>query len=152
MGDEARVTMAITRAKPIDPTAVKRPPIEVCDAIVRRYLKPDQNIAWSREMPTFTRLYKRYPSVAFWQAYELPFGNGTLNMMTWFESVEGVEELKRAWLLFHYTPPASEDPPSTPQVAPQEQTQSAVDTTPQPPYTAPRPSRPKTVAAFLTQP
>ena len=134
--------MAVRKAKPIDPNAPKLPPRAQCDAIVRRYLKPDQNIDWRREMPQMYSLYRRYPSVAFWTHYELPFGNGKLNHMSWFDSTEGKDELARAWMLFNYTPPAVAAPvlDSVP---------SGIDTAPQPAYNAPTPARPRTVAGFL---
>jgi len=119
----------------------KRPAIAICDAIVRRFLKPDANIDWTRDMPAFTRLWQAYPSLPFWQAYELPF---KLNMMTWFESEKGKEELARAWLLWNYTPPPLEEPTPT---APQ----SALDAAPEPAYTAPKlpPRRARSVAEFM---
>ncbi len=119
----------------------KRPPIATCDAIVRRYLKPDQNIDWAREMPTFTNLWKRYPSLEFWTRHELPFA---LNHMTYFESVEGAAQLESDWVVFHY------DPSCTPHVTPQVE----LDTTPQPVYNAPTPQpvRSRTVAEFLKTP
>lgn len=86
---------------------IKSPPIAVCDAIVRRFLKPDQNIFWGREMPAFHNLFKLYPDVKFWQTHELAF---KLNHMSWFSSVEGKAHLEHAWVLFNYTPPPITDP------------------------------------------
>ncbi len=116
--------------------APKPPSRAQCAEIVKRFLKPDQNITWAREMPTFYRLWKQYPSLDFWTHYELPFGNNSLNMMSWFESVEGKEELPRAWLLFNYNPPV------------EKVQEIQLDTTVQPVYTVPI-TRPKTVAEFL---
>lgn len=125
------------------PTGPKAPPRAVCDAIVRRYLKTDQNIDWRREMPAFYVLFKRYPSLAFWERHELPFGMNTLNHMSWFDSVEGQDHLVSAWVVFHYEPPA-----------PVAELSSAVtvDTAPQLAYNPPTlpPARPRTVAEFLT--
>jgi len=95
--------------KPVDP--LKPPPRAVCDAICRRFLKTTQNIEWRREMPQFYNLWKQYPSLPFWQGYELPFGNNRLNHMSWFISVEGKAELERAWVLFNYHPVQSVPPP-----------------------------------------
>ncbi len=103
-------------------------------AIIKRYLKPDQNIEWAREMITFAALWKAYPSLPFWMNHELPF---MLNHMTWFQSVEGAAQLESDYLVFHYNPPAPAE------VAPE-----TLDTTPQPSYTPPI-SRPMTVAEFL---
>lgn len=136
--------MAARKAKPIDPNApvvAKRPPIAWCDAICRRFLKPDQNIHWAREMPCFTKLWQAYPSQRFWEVYELPFSTG-LNHISWFESVEGAEDLKRAWVLFNYTPPAVETPSL-------DSAPSGIDTVPQPAYNPPTQPRPRTVAGFL---
>lgn len=120
----------------------KRPPVAQCDAIIRRYLKPDQNIDWAREMITFSALWKAYPSLAFWTHHELPFA---LNHMTWFQSVEGAATLESDWVVFHYEIPM----PSEPTVGSRE---SALDITPQPVYTAPTPVIPRTVAEFLKSP
>lgn len=87
------------------PAKLKMPPKAVSEAIIRRFLKPDQTIYWAREIPKWYSLYKQYPSVAFWQVYELPFGNGSLNHMSWFDGVEGKVELERAFLLWSYNPP-----------------------------------------------
>jgi hypothetical protein len=138
-------------APPPDPN--KAPPIAVCDAIIRRFLKPDQNIDWRREMPAFRAreggLWYMYPSLAFWQGYELPFGNGKLNHMSWFLSVEGKAEMDRAWLLFNYNPPQPTPTPtqSTLDNAPQG-VQDGGDTEPSlpPPVT---PQRPRTVAEMM---
>lgn len=94
--------------------SIKLPSRAVLDAIIRRFLKEGQNIYWAREMPVMYRLYKAYPSLVFWQAYELPFGQNTLNMMGWFERGEGKVELERAWLLFNYNPPSLAAPPPSP--------------------------------------
>ncbi len=91
------------KIKPL-PDPLAPPSKVVIGEIVKRFLKPNKNINWMREVPNFYRLWKLYPSLNFWKSYELPFGNGTLNMMTWFESIEGVEELQRAWLLYNYHP------------------------------------------------
>ncbi len=133
-----------TPAAAESPTVAKRPPIAWCDAICRRFLKPGQNIYWAREMPCFTKLWQAYPHQRFWEVYELPFSTG-LNHISWFESVEGAEDLKRAWLLFNYTPPAPEV------VAPQAADAIGVDGAPQLPYTVPTPARPRTVAGFLSK-
>jgi hypothetical protein len=96
------------------PNPLKQPPRAVSEAIIRRFLKVGQTPYWPREMVTWARLWKRYPNVAFWQGYELPFGDAdgghALNMLSWFETEEGVKELDRAWLLFHYTPPPLTEP------------------------------------------
>ena len=109
-------------------------------AIIKRYLKPDQNVEWAREMITFAALWKAYPSIAFWTRHELPF---MLNHMSWFQSVEGAAQLASDWLVFHYE--TTSDPSSTPQVT------LGVDTSSQPDYTVPyvTSARPKTVAEFL---
>ena len=86
------------------PKKNKPPTRAACVAIIRRFLKTDQNISWAREMSIFSRLYEKYPDVSFWQCYELPFGNESLNMMSWFESVEGAEEIARAWIIYHWRP------------------------------------------------
>ena len=97
--------------KPIDP--LKAPPIAVCDAICRRFLKLNQNIDWKWNMATFHTLWKQYPSRPFWEGLELPFGGGehALNFMNWFNSVEGKAHLERSWLLFNYNPPQPEVSP-----------------------------------------
>ncbi len=115
-------------------------------AIVQRYLKPAQNVNWPREMATLSRLWTAYPSLPFWLNYELPFGNGSLNMMTWFESIEGKEELTRAWLLFNYVP--VEPAPVVLETALGASSEARLDTAPQSSYTPPI-SRPMTVAEFL---
>lgn len=141
------------RAKAATPIAPKNPKRVESEAIIRRFLKADQPIYWQREMVVWYRLWKQYPSVAFWMAYELPFGEAgggkALNMMSWFENPEGQADLARAWLLFHYTPP--ETTPSS---------DSQLDSSPQAPYTggienplAPSPPlpprRPRTIAELL---
>lgn len=91
-----------------DPAAPKPPPRRVCFAIVKRFLKLDQNIYWPRELPTLYRLLKQYPDPVFWECYCLPFGEDglhALNHMSWFESDEGKAALSRAWLLYNWTPP-----------------------------------------------
>lgn len=132
--------MAIRTTKPRDPNAPKLPPRAACDAIVRRFLKEDQNIEWGREMPKMYQLYKAYPSRAFWERHELPFGMHTLNHMSWFDSEEGKAHLESAWTLFHYTPPEPDPVPLL--------DTTGVDTTPQPAYHCTQ-ARPKTVADFL---
>ncbi len=107
-------------------------------AIIKRYLKPDQNVEWAREMITMAALWKAYPSLEFWMNHELAF---PLNHMTWFQSVEGAAQLESDFLVFNYNPPA-----------PAEVTlESTLDTSPQPTYNPPI-SRPATVAEFLRQP
>lgn len=112
------------------PDPLKAPPIPVCDAIIRRFLKTDQNIDWRREMPAFRGgergLWRAYPSLAFWQGLELPFGGGehALNHMSWFGTVEGKAHLERAWLLFGYNP---SQPEVVPQSTPQPQSPSILD-------------------------
>ncbi len=135
--------------KPVDPNAP--PPKSVCTELICRYLKTDQTIYWARELPAWYRLWKLYPSLPFWYGYKLPFGNGinALNHMTWFESIEGVAELKRAWTMYHYIP-----------AEPRSDSQNALDSTseledneldstiPPPPVLAPR--RAKTIAELLS--
>ncbi len=136
--------MAIRRAKPIDPSAPKPPPRAQVEAIVRRYLKPDQTPNWRQEMPLAYGLLKAYPSVAFWTHHELSFA---LNSLAWFLTEQGKAQLASDWTVFHWNPPS--DPSSTPQA------DAALDTTPQPAYTVPyTPSaaRPRTVAEFLKTP
>jgi len=125
-----------TAAESSDP---KLPPRAVCCAIIRRFLKPTVTPLWSRELPTFYRLYRLYPSLAFWEAYELPFGNNSLNMLGWFERGEGPAELDRAYRLFHYIPPPPEPAPT-------------LDDTPPTQLSSPQvvPRRPRTVAEMLT--
>lgn len=119
---------------------VKLPPRATLDAVARRFLKEGQTIYWAREMPTMYRLFKAYPSLPFWQAYELPFGQHSLNMLSWFERDEGKRELERAWLLWSYTPPPLEAPaPAAPQT---------LDAAPEAAYTAPV-RRPRSVAEML---
>ena len=106
-------------------------------AIIKRYLKPDQNIEWAREMATFAALWKQYPSLAFWTHHEIPF---MLNHMSFFQTVEGAAMLESDWAVFHYNPP---------EPAPES---AALDTVPQSAYNVPynpTPVRPRTVAEFL---
>ncbi len=129
--------MAIRKAS----TGPKPPPRAQVDAIIRRYLKPDQTPNWRTEFPLWYGLWKAYPSVTFWTHHELPFA---LNSLAWFLTEQGQAQLASDWLVFHY------DPASTPQVTPE-----VVDTTPQPAYTEPykpTPVRPRTVAEFLKTP
>lgn len=132
--------------KPKDPLAP--PSRAVCGSIIKRFLKEDQPIVWGRDLSAFYRVWKQYPSVPFWEAYELPFGNMSLNMMTWFEGVEGQEELTRSWLLYHYTPPPIEEPTLD--------NLSTVDITPELSYDRPptisTPRRARTVAELLASP
>ena len=134
--------------KPVDP--LKRPPIAICDAIVRRFLKPDQNILWSREMPKFTQLWKALPSLSFWQSHELPF---KLNHMSWFDSVEGKANLESAWVLFHYNPPAVTEEEALDNARQMADT-PGVDDPSITPFIAPPvpPSRPRTVAEMMKSP
>lgn len=88
-----------------EPDPLKPPARAVCVAIVSRFLKPDQTIYWPREMPTWYALWKQYPNLSFWNSYHVPFGDGTLNHMTWFETPEGAADLARAWVLYNWTPP-----------------------------------------------
>ncbi len=121
-------------------TKVKLPTLAARDAMVRRYLKPDQNIDWRREMPAFVELFKRYPSVEFWTHHELPF---KLNHMSWFTSIEGAVQLESDWSVFHYHP---SEPASN----------TVLDINLQSAYNgnsvATPPPRPVTVAQFLSQP
>ena len=132
---------------PKPPDLLKPPPRAVCDAICRRFLKEGTTIFWAREMSAFYRVWKRYPSVPFWQAYELPFGNHSLNMMSWFERGEGPAELERAWVLFHYNPPNPEAiNTSTLDIGGQAEDTSPVSVIPSPVVI---PSRPRTVAEMM---
>lgn len=134
------------------PTGPKAPPRAQVDAIIRRYLKPDQTPNWRAEFPLYYGLWKRYPSVAFWTHHELPF---PLNSLAWFLTEQGKATLESDWVVFHYVPPAvsttltgapAEESP--PPAAPSEA--RGVDTLPQPAYTVPAPPvRPRTVADFL---
>lgn len=128
--------------KAADPTAAPKPPTRaVCADLIRRFLKEGQTIYWAREMPVFYRLWKLYPSLPFWQHYQLPFGNQSLNMMGWFEREEGVTELQRAWLLFNWNPDAETQPSIEP---------PALDTNPPSPLSYPLPPRkPRTIAEWL---
>jgi hypothetical protein len=104
-------------------------------AIIKRYLKPDQNVDWAREMITFAALWKQYPSLDFWTRHELPFA---LNHMSFFQTPEGAAMLESDWAVFHYNPAAP--------------AQEVLDNTPQPAYTVPYTppvARPRTVAEFL---
>ncbi len=135
--------MAIRRTKPIDSSAPKPPPRAQVEAIVRRYLKPDQTPNWRQEMPLAYGLLKAYPSVTFWTRHELPF---QLNSLAWFLTEQGKATLASDWTVFHWTPP---DPSSDPQA------ETTLDTTPQPGYTVPYTppvARPRTVAEFLKTP
>lgn len=145
---------AATSSEGTTKPALKMPKRAESEAIIRRFLKEDQTIYWAREVPTFYRLYKRYPSLAFWQAHELPF---KLNMMTWFEGPEGQEDLSRAWLLFHYVPAA---PESLAHNGASSDCQISIDGAPQAGYTEgigdtlsehPKlpPRRPRTIAELL---
>ena len=143
-----------TPSDPSTPPPIKLPPRAICDAIVRRFLKENQNIDWRREMPKFFQLFKRYPSLDFWQKHEPPFGLHRLNHMSWFESVEGQAHLDSAFPLFHYNPP---DPTVTPpsQLStldnlPQTSDNGGVSETVTPPLPPPSyPDRPRTVADML---
>ncbi len=120
------------------PTGPKPPPRAQVDAIIRRYLKPDQTPNWRQEFPLWYTLFKAYPSVTFWTRHELPFA---LNSLAWFLTEQGKAQLASDWLVFHYVPPAQEE--------------VALDTIPQPDYTVPYtplPARPRTVAEFLKTP
>ncbi len=125
--------MAIRKA----PTGPKPPPRAQVDAIIRRYLKPDQTPNWRAEFPLWYGLFKAYPSLTFWTHHELPFA---LNSLAWFLTEQGKATLESDWLVFHYVPPEDtcED--------------AVLDTVPQPGYTDPyKPTvvRPRTVAEFL---
>ena len=135
MGEARKLIMAIRRSKPIDPSAPKPPPRAQVEAIVRRYLKPDQTPNWRQEMPLAYQLYKAYPSVAFWTHHELPFA---LNSMAWFLTEQGKAQLESDWLVYHWTPPEASS-------------EVGIDSAPQPVYNAPTlpPARPRTVAEFL---
>lgn len=138
------------RAKRVPADGPKPPTRKECAAIIRRFLKTDKNILWSREMPCFYRLWKRYPSRPFWERYELPFGNNKLNHMSWFESIEGEIELASAYPMFHWTPaaPSPEVTAASPEAAPPAETNplDTVGSTPIPSPIVVPPSRPRTVA------
>ena len=110
------------------------------EAIVRRYLKPDQTPNWRQEMPLAYGLLKAYPSVAFWTHHELPFA---LNSLAWFLTEQGKATLASDYLVFHYQPPEPA------------QVEVVLDKGDQPAYTVPytaTPVRPRTVAEFLKTP
>lgn len=131
--------MARARKAAAPPDPLKPPPRAQCAAVVERFLKEGQTIYWAREMPTFYKLWKLYPDLAFWQGYQLPFGDGThaLNMMSWFEG-DGAPDLARAWLLFKWTPP--EPAPEPPPLDDQPPTQLSYPIAPR---------KPRTVAEWL---
>ena len=139
--------MAIRRAKLIDPSAPKPPPRAQVEAIVRRYLKPDQTPNWRQEMPLAYGLLKAYPSVAFWTRHELSFA---LNSLAWFLTEQGKAQLESDWVVFHWdgSPTPAAEPPS------EAVAQATVDTSPQLDYNAVMlpPARPRTVAQFLKTP
>ncbi len=125
--------------KTATPSASKPPTRAQCDAIIRRYLKEDQNIEWKREMPTFYSLWKQYPSFAFWTRHEIPF---RLNHMSFFQTVEGAAMLQSDWLVFHYEVPKEAPVPV--------ESISLIDTLSQPIYNPLYTERrPRTVAEFL---
>ncbi len=121
-------------------TGPKPPPRAQVEAIIRRYLKPDQTPNWRAEFPLTYGLLKAYPSVTFWTHHELPF---QLNSMAWFLTEQGKATLASDWLVFHYVPTE----------AAQVEADTALDSAPQPAYTVPYTppvARPRTVAEFLT--
>lgn len=129
-------------------TAQKPPPRAACCTIIKRYLKVDQKIQPGRDLAAFYRLWKQYPSEAFWLTYELPFGLNTLNFFTWFEGQEGKDELDRAWLMFNYVP--KDQGVTTPKSEPFSE---VIDNNTEPDYDVPKPihipPKPKTVAEWL---
>lgn len=135
--------------KPVDP--LKSPAKALCTEVIRRFIKTETTIYWARELPSWYALWKVYPSLAFWMALELPFGEGVhgLNHISWFETPEGAAHLSRSWLLYHWNPlsssPAPEPPPFDLSPSPLDsQTPSQLDC----PIALP-PQRPRTVAEWL---
>jgi hypothetical protein len=140
--------MSRARKPAAPPDPLKPPPRAICVAIIERLLKEGQSIYWKRELPTFYRLWKQYPNVAFWQGYELPFGDGThaLNMMSWFEG-DGATDLARAWLLFNWTPPEPDPLPPRDTNLP-----DPLDVPTSTQLHSPTTSRPRTIAEMLRCP
>ncbi len=110
---------------------------EQAASIVRRYLKPEseQPIVWAREMASFYRLWKVYPSLAFWTHHELDF---LLNHLSYFETESGAIHLKADWDVFHYVPSEPVYIPSEP---------VPLDANTQSNYTV---SKPRSIAQYLT--
>lgn len=132
----------------------KKPLLVEIRAVIRRFLKPDQNVNWPREMATFKRLWAGYPNLSFWLSYEPPFGQttpegGPLNMMSWFESIEGKEDLDRAWLLYNWNPAPVRDSSSVEPLS-LSNSNSTIDSNDPSAVPLPLPPRrPKTLAEFL---
>lgn len=133
-----------------DSVTPKPPPRAACYSIIERYLKVGQKILPGRDLAAFYRLWKQYPSEAFWRTYELPFGLNSLNFFTWFEGQEGRDELNRAWLMFNYVP--KDQGVTTPKSEPFSE---VIDNNTEPDYNPPQlsptlqPRKPNTVAEWL---
>lgn len=135
------------------------PPPKLARRVLDRYLKVPYS--FSKELPLFYRLFKRYPSLTFWMRHELGF---KLNSLLWFMGADGKARLAGDWATFHYvfsdenTDPAGrfsesatvESTESVSHSDREDAQQIRIDTPCQVPYTpVTPPSKPRTVAEWL---
>ena len=94
--------------KPVDPNAPPKCPFLRAEVMAwgKRYLKDAKTFDAKKDLFVLYRLWKAYPSEAFWRVHQLSFG---LNHLMWLIGKDGQEQLARDWSIFHLQLPKIEE-------------------------------------------
>ena len=92
--------------KPVDPNAPPKCPFSRAEmgGLAKRYLKDGVYDA-KRDLMVTYKLWKQYPSEAFWRVHTLGF---KLNALFWLLGKDGQDQLARDWSVFHLQLPKPE--------------------------------------------